>query len=69
MEELMADLIELEDAVTIAINGQSTLLIKLLKQEVKKFNKKYGTKLYLKVNHADGFEQRYMQATLEVKEW
>lgn len=64
----MADLIELEDAVSIAVKGQSTLLIKLLQKEVKEFNKRYGTKLYLKVIHADGFEQRYMQATLEIKE-
>jgi hypothetical protein len=66
--EGMQELIRIEDAIEIAVTNQSTLIIELLQKEVKKFNKEYGTKLYLKVNHADGFEQRYMQATLEVKE-
>ena len=67
--EGMSNLIRIEDAIKIAVANQSTLIIELLQKEVKRFNKQYGTKLYIKVIYADGFEQRYMQATLEVKEW
>jgi len=68
MSERMQRLIVLEEAIEIAVKNQSTLLIRLLEKEVLQFNMRFGTELYIKVIPADGFEQRYMQATLEVKE-
>jgi hypothetical protein len=66
-KEGMAELIQIEEAVKIAVLNQSPLIIELLEKKIKEFNRKYKTKLYLKVKHADGFEQRYMQAYVELK--
>jgi hypothetical protein len=66
--EAMQELIRIEEAVDIAVRNQSPLIIELLERKVEEFNKEFNATIYLKVIHADGFEQRYMQASIEVKE-
>lgn len=65
--EAIQQLIRLEEAVEIAVTNQSPLIIELIQKELKRFNKEFKTSLYVKVKHADGFEQRYMQASIEIK--